>query len=68
MRYLIKQQEKYLAKIDAAHRFACPACHSETTKAQSQASCARCGAGLRHVVPLVGPLFITTLADNEVTT
>jgi tRNA G26 N,N-dimethylase Trm1 len=64
----IKKQEQYLADIDAAHRFACPACHSETTKAQSQESCANCGAGLRHVVPLVGPLFITTLADDEVMT
>lgn len=62
----IKKQEQYLAEIDAAHRFACPACHSVTTKAQSQESCAHCGAGLHHVVPLVGPLFITMLADNEV--
>jgi tRNA G26 N,N-dimethylase Trm1 len=64
----IKKQHEYLAQIDAAHRFACPACHSETTKAQSQESCAHCGAGLRHSVQLFGGMFITTLADNEVMT
>jgi len=67
MKTYIKKQHEYVAEIDAAHRFACPACQTVTTKAQSQKSCAHCGAGLRHVVPFVGTLFITTLADNEVT-
>ena len=68
MHHLIKQQETYLAEIDAAHRFACPACQTVTTKDQSQESCAHCGAGLRHAVQFFGGMFITTLADDEVAT
>lgn len=47
MNAILKQRE-YIAAMDRAHRFDCPACNQSTTKAQSQASCLHCNAALDH--------------------